>query len=206
VGHLDVADAARRALGLDRVLLMPARVPPHRAAPRASAAHRFAMAALALAGRQGLALTDLEMQSTDPSYTSATLDRLGARGLDTRALFLITGADAFGEIATWKDYPALLDRAHFVVVSRPERSADSLKRLLAPLADRMIEPALGDEAFGRPRIVLVNAPTAAVSSTDIRRAIAAGTSISGTVPPLVEEYIHTNHLYREGTSDLYAQS
>ena len=105
VGHVDVANAARRALHLDRVLLMPANVPPHRAAPRASAPHRFAMAALAAASQEGLALLDLEMLSDEPSYTSATLDRLAARGLDARRVYLITGADAFRDIATWKDYP-----------------------------------------------------------------------------------------------------
>jgi len=79
VGHLDVARAAREALGLERVWLVPARVPPHRAPPQASAAHRFAMAALAIANAPGLSLSDLEQEDDDPSYTSATLDRLAGR-------------------------------------------------------------------------------------------------------------------------------
>src|SRR5438046_60424 len=101
-GHLDVAAAARRALHRDRVLSVPANVPPHRGQPRAAAAHRFAMAALAVADHEAFAVDDLEMQSDAPSFTSVTLDRLAARGIDTRQLCLITGADAFRDLPSWK--------------------------------------------------------------------------------------------------------
>lgn len=205
IGHLDVAEAAIRALHLDRVLLMPANVPPHRASPQASAPHRFAMAALAIAGRDRLALLDLEMLSDEPSYTSATLDRLAARGLDTRKLFLITGADAFRDIATWKDYPALLDRAHFVVVSRPDRAASSLRDVLPDLAGRMMQPPFSTEALERPHVLLVDAPTSPVSSTEVRRRITRREPLAGLVPDLVAEYIATHDLY-QGSPLTYGQS
>ena len=204
IGHLDVAEAALRALDLDRVLLMPANVPPHRAPPQASAPHRFAMAALATTGRERLALLDLEMLSNEASFTSATLDRLAARGVQTTRLFLITGADACREIATCKDYPALLDRCHFVVVSRPEIAASSLRHLLPDLAARMLEPPCGS-SLDQPRILLVDAPTSPVSSTDVRRRAARGESLAGLVPDLVAEYIEKHDLYR-GSSVTYGQS
>jgi nicotinate-nucleotide adenylyltransferase len=193
VGHLDVALAARRALGLSRVEIMPARWPPHRHPPAASAAHRFAMAALAVQGHAGLVVSDLEMEADGPSYTSATLDRLAGRGTDLTGLFLITGADAFRDIATWKDYPGILDRAHFVVVSRPGCAAPTLRHLLPGLAGRMIETPL--EIPSRPGIVLVDAPTAPVSSTTVRDRLARGQSIDGLVPPAVKTYIETQDLY-----------
>src|SRR5579871_11808 len=93
-GHLDVADAARRALGLDFITLIPAAVPPHRAPPRASAADRFAMVALAIRGREHDRLSDLEMQSEHPSYTAVTLDRLVASGFALEECALAIGADA----------------------------------------------------------------------------------------------------------------
>lgn len=195
VGHLDVAEAAAQALGLDRVLLMPAHLPPHRAAPRASGPHRFAMCALAIAGRERLGLLDVEMLSNEPSFTSATLDRLAGCGLDPRGLFLITGADAFRDIGTWKDYPAILDRCHFVAVSRPGASASSLRAVLPGLAGRMIEPSPERSPRDAPKIVLVDAPTAPVSSTDIRRRLAAGESIDGLVPDLVAQHIWKHELY-----------
>lgn len=193
VGHLDVAEAALRALGLDSLWLVPARVPPHRRPPQASAAHRFAMVSLAVAGRQSLLASDLEMDSDGPSYTAATLDRLAARGEDTSSLFLVTGADAFREIETWMGYPHLLDRCHFVVVSRPGSPAPALRVALPSLADRMIDtPTALTE---RPAILLVDAPTAPVSSTEVRRRIAAGAPVDGLVPDTVAAHISRHRLY-----------
>jgi nicotinate-nucleotide adenylyltransferase len=199
-GHLDVAGAAARALGLDGVLFMPASVPPHRTAPRASAPHRFAMVALAVAADDRFAVLDVEMLSNEPSFTTTTLDRLASAGLDTRAVFLITGADAFRDIGTWKDYPALLDRCHFVVVSRPACSVQSLRVSLPDLSARMSPPPEDADTLTRPRIVLVDAPTAPGSSTDIRRRVAAGESIAGLVPPPVARHIEKHRLY--GRADL----
>jgi nicotinate-nucleotide adenylyltransferase len=201
-GHLDVANAARRAIGLTRVLVMPSRIPPHRRAPQASAPHRFAMAALAVQRCQELLVSDLEMVDagdTSPSYTSAMLDRLAARGVNTREMFFITGADAFRDIRTWMGFPAILDRCHFVAVSRPGQPAEGLKSLLPELAGRMIAPQPGsfDQAMpDRPAIVLVDAPTAPVSSTEIRERIRTGESIDGMVPPEVAAYIAKHGLYR----------
>jgi len=197
-GHLDVAEAARRALGLTRVLVMPSRIPPHRRAPRASAPHRFAMAALAVQSSPDFLVSDLEMLDTSdtaPSYTSATLDRLAARGVNTRELFFITGADAFRDIRTWMGFPTILDRCHFVAVSRPGQPAEGLKSLLPELAGRMLAPesSLPDQ----PAIVLVDAPTAPVSSTEIRERIRTGESIEGMVPREVAAYIEKHGLYRD---------
>jgi nicotinate-nucleotide adenylyltransferase len=196
-GHLDVARAARRAAGLDRVALLPAHTPPHRAEPKASGAHRFAMVALAVVHEDGLAVSDFDMVPTGPSYTCATLDRAQAHGLETRALFFVIGADAFAEIASWRDYPALLDRCHFIVVSRPDRPAPRLRALLPLLADRMIDVPLAGPCPepSAPSIFLVDAPTAPVSSTEIRQRVAAGVSIHGLVPETVERHIITNELY-----------
>jgi nicotinate-nucleotide adenylyltransferase len=133
------------------------------------------------------------MHVAGPSYTSATLDRLAASGLEGTSLFLITGADAFRDIPTWKDYPQLLDRCHFVAVSRPGCPAATLTAALPTLADRMIETPC--PVPSRPSIFLVDAPTAAVSSTEVRRRVASGESIEGLVPEAVATYIKGHHLY-----------
>lgn len=195
VGHLDVARAALLAAQLDRVLLMPANVPPHRSAPHVSAPHRFAMCALAIAGHERLGLLDDEMLSSEPSYTSSTLARLEARGVNTRELFLITGADAFRDITSWKDYPAILDRCHFVVVSRSGQTASSLRTTLRPLAGRMRAPSQRLAPKDEPSIMLVDSPTAPVSSTEIRRRVSEGGSLAGLVPELVAEHIRKHELY-----------
>jgi nicotinate-nucleotide adenylyltransferase len=195
IGHLDVARAACRAVPLDRIILLPAHVPPHRELPLASAPHRFAMAAIAALTEPWLEVSDLELQSSAPSFTTTTLDRFAAQGVDTRTLFFITGADAFREIRTWKDYPSLLDRCHFIVVSRPATPVASLRALLPDLQDRMVEAPC--ELQARPSIVLLDAPTAAVSSTAVRDRMAQGRPIGGLVPPGVEAHILKHRLYRQ---------
>lgn len=194
-GHLDVAEAARRALGLTQVLVVPSRVPPHRRTPLASAAHRFAMAGLAVEHHPPLVVSDVEMTDPDsaPSYTAATLQRLARRGIDTTGLFFITGADAFREIGSWMDYPSILDRCHFVAVSRPGHPALALPAVLPELQARM-QQAPG-EIPSRPAIFLVEAVTAPVSSTAIRDRIRNGESIEGMVPPAVAAYIRKHSLY-----------
>src|SRR4030095_3769354 len=102
LGHLETASAARRALQLDSVCLLPSNVPPHRSQqPTASSHHRFAMTALAVNGLDGLRASDIELSVSGPSYTAETLTRFSqATGLAVREIFFITGADAFAEIET----------------------------------------------------------------------------------------------------------
>ena len=196
-GHLQTARAAQQALDLAAVVLMPARVPPHRQqGPSASMFHRFAMAALAVDGDDRLMVSDEELGAEGPSYTALTLERLIARGRQPASLFFITGADAFAEIETWHRYPAVLELAHFVVIARPGMTADSMVARLPQLRDRMRAPADGALAESRS-IFLVNAQTPDVSSTEIRRRLRAGGSISGLVPPPVERHILRHDLYAD---------
>lgn len=212
VGHVETALAARRALGLDRVIVLPSRVPPHRSLqPVASPYHRFAMVALAVNGVDGLAASDIELCGPGPSYTADTLSRFSARwGLTPSQIFFITGADAFAEIETWHRYPEVLDLSNFVVVSRPGFPAEALRQRLHGLEGRMTTVAEGSAAARTAAppvstgIFLVHAPTADVSSTDIRRLRRDGRSLSGVVPPAVERHIQQHGLYTDGSPSLTA--
>jgi nicotinate-nucleotide adenylyltransferase len=213
LGHLETAAAARRALDLDRVYVLPSHVPPHRSQqPVASGWHRFAMTALAVNGIDGLAASDVELRTPGPSYTADTLSRFRERsGLRTAQIFFITGADAFAEIETWYRYPEVLDLAHFVVVSRPGFLSENLREALPLLSSRMISvtagesrTANGESRLDSPVIFLVDAPTPDVSSTGIRRRLAAGEPITGLVPAAVERHIVQHGLYNEGAGPLAA--
>ncbi len=199
LGHTDVAQAACDALALTRVLLIPARIPPHRPQPLASSYHRFAMAALAISDREGWGLSDLELRTDALSYTATTLRRFHARGYPATELFFLIGADAFADIGAWKDYPQILDAAHFVIVSRPGCPAAGLRQRLPLLARRMIEPPLADRAGIETSIILIEAATADVSSTAIRRCCAAHQSIAGMVDPRVQHHIEQHGLYTPTT-------
>jgi nicotinate-nucleotide adenylyltransferase len=186
LGHLEAASAATRALSLDRLLLLPSRTPPHRSTePRASVFHRFAMAALAAAERD-MSVSDLEVRRDGPSYTALTLEALHREGFAPAELFFITGSDAFADVATWYDYPRILQLANFVVVSRP--GAPRPSELIPNPESRITDPA-------RPTVMSVEVDTPNVSSTDIRRRVGAGESIDGLVPSSVAGHIRRHHLY-----------
>jgi len=118
-GHLETGFAAETALKLHRLLVITSNVPPHRETPHASSYHRFAMVSLAVAGRNGWRASDLELRLRTESFTADTLKQFHDRGYAPAELFFVIGADAFTEIESWKDYPRVLDYAHFAVVSRP---------------------------------------------------------------------------------------
>lgn len=199
-GHLDAGDAAQRTFHLDEIRVIPAHDPPHKNAdPHASAYHRFALAALAIEGRSGWRLSDAELIRSGPSYTIFTLRALHAEGWRPSQIFFILGADAFAEIATWHQFPAVLDAAHFVVVARPGTTLqaalarnESLMTRLRPIPP---EGATLMETGPQTAILLVEAATRDVSSTAVRTRLAAGLSISDLVPPVVERYIEHHQLY-----------
>jgi nicotinate-nucleotide adenylyltransferase len=198
-GHMAVAQAARQALGLEQVWLVPTRIPPHRNGTRASIYHRFAMAALGALSVEGVLVSDLDADTAGPSYTYALLDRLHGDGYRPSQIVFITGADAFADIASWRRYPQLLDGAHFAVVSRPRQSVEEMRARLPELRDRFVF-AEDEEAHARldraaTSIFLIDAATPDVSSTDLRQRLQTGASIAGLVPAEVERYIQRHRLY-----------
>jgi len=205
-GHIDVMAAAQAALALEELFVLPANHPPHRPPPVASSYHRFAMAALAIAGHAGWQVSDLELTRAGASYTADTLRSFHDRGVAPLRLFFISGADAFLEIATWKDYPALLTAAHFAVVSRPGAPVGALRDRLPALAARMCAPSESTLSAGSPLIFLIDAETRQVSSSAIRLARGRGESIGGLVPAPVQQHIEQHALYQDGTAAVPAGS
>jgi len=193
-GHLDVGRAAERALGLTQIVLMTANIPPHRPQPVASSYHRFAMVALAIGGHARWRASDLELGIGMPSFTTGTLQHFHDRGFAPTELCFVIGADAFAEIESWKDFPAILDRAHFAVVSRPGFPVADMPTRLPALARRMTGPSMV-ATQSTPSIFLIDAPTANVSATAIRQRAANGEPIVGLVPPAVGQHIERHALY-----------
>lgn len=195
-GHTDAGEAAEELLGLTRVYVVPANTPPHRPQAFTSAFHRFAMVARAACGRAKWRASDLELRSGDAlSYTALTLRRFHERGYMPSELFFIIGADAFTDIAAWKDYPDILNQAHFTVVSRPGCPVGELPHRLPLLASRMVVGPIDDVTQLEPVIILIDESTSDVSSTAIRRRRADGLSIAGMVDPGVQQHIEQHGLY-----------
>ena len=193
-GHLDAADAARRAMKLDQVWMIPSCDPPHRPAdPLASAFHRFALVALAVQGHDALRASDIELTRTGPSYTADTLRALASMGWLPSQLFFILGSDAFAEISTWREFPAVLTAANFVVIARPGTTLEAAIAQTPSLRER-----LGTSIFP------VEADTRDVSSSTIRARLAARQPIDDLVPPAVARHIVAHHLY-DAVDNLHGQ-
>lgn len=192
-GHLDAAAAAQAALALDEIVFLPSHVPPHRQAnPRASGYHRFALVALAIQDYRRFRVSEDELTRQGPSFTIDTLRRLHQGGHQPSQLFFILGADAFADIATWHEFPAVLDAAHFVVVTRPGTSLDTALERTPMLASRV---RTDDRKCTGTGIFFVTANTRDVSSTAIRARLAAGQAIDDLVPVAVAAHIESNDLY-----------
>jgi len=207
VGHLDAGDAARDALALDEILLIPAHDPPHRQIdPSATVYHRFALVSLAVAERTAYRVSDMELVRQGPSYTADTLRALHAEGWHASQLFFILGTDAFAEIAAWYGFPSFFDLAHFVVIARPGTTIEKAVARTPELRVRMCAAAHGVRiGEGPPRIFLVEAQTHDVSSSTIRERLAAAQPIDDLVPASVARHILKHHLYG-AVDDLHGEN
>lgn len=183
LGHLAAAQAALDCAGLGKVLIMPSARPPHRPGAIASAEQRLAMCRLAVEGRPGLEVSDVEVRHGGRSYTVDTLVEL-KRLAPQDELFLILGWDAAALFATWREPAKVRSLASVVVIGRPGTPVPGMEQLVAAGLD------VG-------RTVLCLRPTPDISGSALRRAIAAGESVAGKVPPAVEGYIASHALYRD---------
>jgi len=197
-GHLRLAEEARSVLGLAAVCWLPAGLPPHRAAPQASAAHRLAMVRLAIAGNPGFSLDAGETLSAAPSYSVPTLERLRAQVGPRRPLVLLLGVDAFLGLCSWHRWRELFGLAHLAVATRPGYSlAGELKEDALAEEFRLRQgssaASIGEMPAGR--IVPFGITALDVSSTGLRREIGAGRSPRYLLPDPVLDYIAANRLY-----------
>ena len=171
--------------------------------PIAHPEHRLAMIKLALQNRAGFHVSELELNSQEPSYTSNTLRRLANQGYTPQQLFFVIGADAFSEISAWRGYPDILDQAHFIVVSRSGHSVVEILRRVSGLDDRIKEipedPSLPVDIIQmklqNPTVFFVQATTPNISSSSLRRQMEIGESVEGFIPPEVLNYIRQQDLY-----------
>ena len=186
VGHLGLAAMAADALDLDRVLFMPAAQPPHKGErPISRSTDRLLMTRLAILSDPAFELNALEMERAGPSYTIDSVIELKRLHPDAQ-LYLLMAADSLAQIDTWREPDRLLEAVEWAVGPRPG----------SELPDRSaLEARFGDRA---PRIHLLDGPALDVSSSEIRRRVAAGHTIRYLVPRDVEEMIIDRRMYRRG--------
>jgi nicotinate-nucleotide adenylyltransferase len=194
LGHLIVARDAALALGLDRVLFVPAASPPHKQGVQMTPARQRAqMLELAIRGDEHFSMDTLELKRQGASYSIDTLRELTGRHPDVHWTLLI-GADQYREFATWRDPEQIRRLARIAVVMRGgTHGAAEVEAMgtayYAPHRPPVHDLDNGDVAVGATRID--------ISATSIRRRVADGLPIRYLVPPAVEDFIFEQGLYVE---------
>jgi nicotinate-nucleotide adenylyltransferase len=197
---LRLAEELCDVLALAQVRIIPASVPPHRAAPRVTSQHRLEMARLAVQGNSRFVLDERECRRDGPSYTVDTLTDLRVELGTERPICLLMGIDAFLGLTTWSRWRQLFDLAHVVIAHRPGFSldvdalpqglADEVKQRLAPRADVLHHLPAGS-------VLRQTLTPLDISATAIRAEIRAGRSVRYLLPDSVLDYIHRNQLYKD---------
>jgi nicotinate-nucleotide adenylyltransferase len=201
IGHLRPALELYERLSLERVLMIPSALPPHRDAPVVSAEQRLAMLQLAVAGEPALQVDARELQRAGPSYMVDTLHSLREEHGAARSLCLLLGVDAFLGLARWHRWEAILQQAHLVVAHRPGWQLPRGAAARGNPALLLLGSGEGDTpACLRERpagcVVLQAVTQLAITATALRTAIAAGQSARYLLPEPVWHYIQHNNLYR----------
>jgi len=190
LGHLSIAQQILNALKLERVILMPAAQQPHKlgAKDMAEADARLEMCRRAVFNMRGLAVSDWELKRGGVSYTVETARAMrAAYGPDAQIFFLI-GSDSLADLPHWFEIKELLSLADFAIAERRE----------IPIEESLWEKLrtdLGTAPVEKLRAGVVPVERVDISSTAIRRMLAAGEKFSGHLRKDVEEYIRKNGLY-----------
>jgi nicotinate-nucleotide adenylyltransferase len=187
-GHTVVARHAIGHVGADELVFIPAHRSPHKHLfPGASAAERFRMAELAIAGEKMMCVSDCELRRDPPSYTIDTVRLFHSRYGDDAELYWLVGGDVLEDLPRWYRIRELLNECTLCLMLRPGFDLLRLDKFMDVFGQEQVEKL--------ERNIILN-PLVDISSTEIRRRVAAGEDISQMVHPVVGIYIKEHGLYR----------
>ena len=172
-GHLLLAESAKEKLRLHRVIFIPASLSPLKKEGKAATRHRYEMVRLAVRGNSSFSVSGIEIGRGGPSYTIDTV-RAFQKTMPGAELFLLVGSDCLKTLPAWREAGKLFRLCRVVIAERPRHPLRSLPRGFKKLEIPQID----------------------ISSTDIRKRVRKGKSISYQVPSSVERYILNHRLYR----------
>ncbi len=183
VAHLLCASEARWQLGLDRVLLVPAAVPPHKALDDdPGIEQRLEMCRLAVRGQEEwLEVSDIEARREGPSYTVDTLREIHASQPGDELTFIV-GGDMAWSLPAWREPEAILELARVAVAERAGARREEVRERLASLR-------------GAANVSYIEVPRMDVSSAALRQRLRSRQAITYLVPDAVSDYIEERRLY-----------
>ena len=179
-GHLQLANWTKKKLSLNRIIFIPAAIPPHKQhLILTESKHRYRMVQIAIEEYPGFEISNIEIEKKGVSFTIDTIAYYRDQfSLLRENLYLIIGADSLLDFSNWKKPDKIIKNVRLVVLQRPEVDLD--KAL----------PKFRDES------IILKSPLIDISATEIRQKVRAGDSISQFVPQAVEQYINEYGLYR----------
>jgi nicotinate-nucleotide adenylyltransferase len=199
-GHMQAAKAAAQRLHLNKVLFVPTGCPPHKTGNGLTDYHhRYAMVALACADDSRFVPSMLESPDRHPGphYSVDTVRRARRMLKPGDNLYFLIGLDALIDLPHWKQFRQLLDLTDFIVVSRPGFDSREVERALPrELLDQRPRRNSRQIRLRRSTLYILPHVEVPVASTDLRQAIRQKHRITGMVPPMVEQYILKEGLYR----------
>lgn len=185
LGHVSLARDAMKAVGLDRVIFIPAGLQPFKLDKKVTPGKdRLEMLKLATEGEQDLEISDLELVSSEISYTYLTLRRIKKILNPEEKIYFITGTDSFLKIKQWKNSCELLENYSYIIGTRPGYRKAEL--------DSCIESIRHEY---NTEIINIDNTQMDISSTDIRTRLGLGGSVKGMICEGVERYIKEHGLY-----------
>jgi nicotinate-nucleotide adenylyltransferase len=188
LGHTRVADDARRRIGAEKLIFIPAKCSPLKGfPPRASDADRFNMIALAIAGERSFEVSDYELNKSAPSYTLETVRKFQKDFGGQTAIHWLVGADGVDDLVYWHKIVELIDACHLTTMYRAGCERPDFSRF--------------EDLWGRQRVEklqqdIVQTPLIDISSTEIRKRLADGHDAADMLHPTVADYIREHGLYQ----------
>lgn len=205
IGHMAAAYTFKNELGLDRLLIIPASLPPHKTlSDNVPASDRFEMCRLAFDGVGGIEVSDIELRRKGKSYSYDTVVSLTDPG---RKLYMLCGTDMILTFKEWYRFEDILKSTSLVYIRREdsfeitEKLENVCRELTARYGAEIIPLVVNNKAASMCGIFVNGDDTdetdihIGISSTMIREKIKHGEEISGLVCPKVEEFIRCRGLY-----------
>ncbi|WP_176790144.1 MULTISPECIES: nicotinate-nucleotide adenylyltransferase [Ruminococcus] len=185
-GHIMLAEYCMDSVGLDRIIMIPTAVPPHKISNNlASENDRLNMCKLACRGKENFFVSDIEIKRQGKSYTYETLTQLKEIYPDDH-LYTIMGADMFLTLNRWKNPEIIFEKSSIITIPRDEENKLELENFYNKVL----------KAMGASSVILPN-PVMSVSSTFIRENLDNFNLISDMLDKGVYDYIIKNNLYRK---------
>jgi nicotinate-nucleotide adenylyltransferase len=200
VGHTQSAQVVAKELSLTKILLIPAHIPPHKVSPglvpHASAQQRAAMVELACLQNPLFSCDTRELNRSGHSYTVETLKELKQQ-YPNQPLYFIVGMDSLMSFTRWHQYQEILGLCHLVVNSRPNYPVEQLNSVTKVLLSKHQTTDVATLSCSEAgKIFFAQTNFFDISSTQIRKKLAANESCQKQLLPQISDFIHKNNLYR----------